>query len=95
MKQSGYSGTPLAKKLGIKPKSKIRLFNQPDYYCRLLPDLPPDTIELPDKKSKKDFIHYFALSTAQLKKDLKSTRGIFKTKGHGQSWKGFRHPPIS
>jgi hypothetical protein len=29
---TGYSGTPLAKKLGIKPAFKIRLINEPDYY---------------------------------------------------------------
>lgn len=60
MKPSGYSGTPLAKKLGIKPGFKIRLFNQPEYYYDLLSDLPGEIKELTDKKSKKDFIHYFA-----------------------------------
>lgn len=74
MKPPGYTGTPLAKKLGIKPKLKIRPYNQPDYYYKLFSDLPPDITELKDKKSKKDFIDYFALTTAQLKKDIKQLR---------------------
>lgn len=81
MKQSGYSGTPLAKKLGIKPKFKIRLCNQPDYYYKLFRDLPPDIIELADKKSKKDLIHYFALTTAQLKKDIRQLRQEIEENG--------------
>ncbi len=70
----GYSETPLAKKLGIKPGFKIRLFNQPDYYYDLFSDLPEDIKELTDKKSKKDFIHCFAKSTEQLNKDIKQLR---------------------
>lgn len=81
MKPSGYSGTPLAKKLGIKPKFKIRLFNQPDYYYSLFSDLPQDIVELTDKKSKKDFIHYFALNTAQLSKDIKQLRQEIEENG--------------
>lgn len=74
MKPSGYSGTPLAKKLGIKAGFRIRLFNQPPYYYRLFSDFPADIKELTDKKSKKDFIHYFAKSLAQLNVDIKQLR---------------------
>lgn len=81
MKPSGYSGTPLAKKLGIKPGFRIRLFNQPDYYYDLFSDLPRDIKELTDKKSKKDFIHYFAKSTAQLNKDIKQLRQEIEENG--------------
>ncbi|MEO6071617.1 MAG: hypothetical protein ABIN57_08325 [Chitinophagaceae bacterium] len=42
MKTSGYSGTPLAKKLGIKDGHKIRLVNHPDYYFDLFDDLLND-----------------------------------------------------
>jgi hypothetical protein len=37
---SGYSGTPLAKKLGIKPCFQMMLVNAPDYYFDLFTDLP-------------------------------------------------------
>ena len=74
MKSSGYSGTPLARKLGIKPGFKIKLYNEPDYYLGLFSDLPTDLKELSDKKSKKDFIHYFALNAARLNKDINQLR---------------------
>ncbi|NBW38637.1 MAG: DUF3052 family protein [Cytophagia bacterium] len=81
MKISGYSGTPLAKKLGIKPGYKMRIFNQPEYYYNLFSDLPEDLIVLTDKKRKKDFIHYFALSTVQLTKDIKQLREEIEENG--------------
>jgi hypothetical protein len=81
MKASGYSGTPLAKKLGIKPGFRMRIFNQPEYYYNLFSDLPEDLIVLTDKKRKKDFIHYFALSTAQLTKDIKQLREEIEENG--------------
>ncbi|MBX2990119.1 MAG: DUF3052 family protein [Bacteroidetes bacterium] len=71
---SGYSGTPLAKKLGIKQEYRIKLVNQPDYYFRLFSDWPAGTQELTDGKSKKDFIHYFTTSASQLDKDMRQLR---------------------
>lgn len=70
MKTSGYSGTPLSKKLGIKPGFKVKLVGQPDYYFDLFNDLPDDIQLLKDSKSKKNLIHYFTNSASQLKKDL-------------------------
>lgn len=81
MKPSGYSKTPLAKKLGIKSGSKIRIINPPDYYYELFTDLPEDTKELKDRKVKKDFIHYFAKSAAQLNKDIKQLRQEIEENG--------------
>jgi hypothetical protein len=42
MQPAGYSGTPLAKKLGIRSGFRVRLINQPAYYFDLFTDLPPD-----------------------------------------------------
>jgi hypothetical protein len=39
---AGYSGTPLAKKLGIKPGMTVYLHQAPSNYLQLLSDLPPD-----------------------------------------------------
>ena len=71
---SGYSGTPLAKKLGIKAGYKIRLVNQPDYYFALFTDMPDDIILLTEKKSNKNLIHYFTKEAADLYKDIISLR---------------------
>ena len=81
MKTTGYSGTSMAKKLGIKKGFKMRLINTPDYYYDLFSDLPTDIKELVDKKSKKDFIHYFAENTAQLNKDIKQLRKEIEENG--------------
>lgn len=74
MKPTGYSGTPLAKKLGIKEGFKIRLVNHPEYYFNLFTDLPDDIEITTDKKITKDFIHYFAVKSSALAKDIFSLR---------------------
>ena len=57
---AGYSGTPLAKKLGIKEGFFIRLINAPVYYFDLFTDLPEQiSIQTDDPKTQKDFIHFF------------------------------------
>lgn len=56
---AGYSGTPLAKKLGIKPGFKILLENEPDYYFDLFDDLPEITRVKDDSSQDIDFIHFF------------------------------------
>jgi hypothetical protein len=39
---AGYSGTPLVKKLGIKPAATLALLSAPDGFTRLLDGLPAD-----------------------------------------------------
>ena len=65
---AGYSSTPLAKKLGIKPQFKMRLINAPDYYFELFTDMPEDISILTDKKTKKNFIHVFVKKLNELEK---------------------------
>lgn len=68
MKTAGYSGTPLAKKLGIKENFTIKLINTPEYYFNLFSDFPKNVITT--SKSKIDFIHYFSKDKATLIKDI-------------------------
>lgn len=70
MPPTGYSGTPLAKKLGIKPGFTIRLVNQPDHYFQLFANLPEQVTIVAEKKSKKQFIHYFTKQACELAKDM-------------------------
>ncbi len=81
MKATGYSGTPLAKKLGIKEGFKIRLVDQPDYYFNLFTDLPESLSILKDKKTKKNLIHYFTKSAAALHKDIVELRNEIEPNG--------------
>ncbi|EHQ28624.1 DUF3052 family protein [Mucilaginibacter paludis] len=59
MQTAGYSGTPLAKKLGIKAGFKVMLVNAPEYYPDLFTDLPPDIVFVNDAHQLKDLIHIF------------------------------------
>ena len=82
---SGYSVTPLAKKLGIKEGFKIILLNPPDYYLDLFESLPSN-IEFVDLQNEDqiDFIHFFTNSEQELQRkilDLKS-----KLKPTGMIW---------
>lgn len=70
MKTSGYSGTPLAKKLGIKSGLKVSFVNAPEDYFDYFTDLPEDLIEITDNSQKKDFIHFFTKSAAQLNESI-------------------------
>ena len=45
---AGYSGTPLAKKLGIKAGFHIKLVNAPENYFDLFTDLPGNLIFIDD-----------------------------------------------
>ena len=56
---AGYSGTPLAKKLGLKAGFHIKLVNAPEYYFSLFTDLPADIHIQDDDLSSLDFIHLF------------------------------------
>lgn len=77
----GYSGTPLAKKLGIKNGFKIRLVNQPDYYFQLFNDMPENIRILTDKKTKKNLIHYFTKQAKDLYKDISFLKSEIEANG--------------
>ena len=63
---AGYSGTPLAKKLGIKPGFRIKLINPPDNYMQLFTDMPAELYFEDDEVSKKDLIHFFTRQKDEL-----------------------------
>jgi hypothetical protein len=65
---AGYSGTPLIKKLGIKPEMKILLLRTPNNYFDLLQqDVTHQSITA---KQTADFIHLFAKDIAAFKKGM-------------------------
>ena len=70
MKPSGYSGTPLEKKLGIKSGFRIRLINQPVNYINFFQNFPDDVVLLKRSASAVDFIHYFEYDSSTLHKRL-------------------------
>lgn len=65
MQPSGYSKTPLAKKLGIRDGFVIKLINQPNYYFDLFTNMPNNVTVTTDIKTKKNFIHCFVASAEE------------------------------
>lgn len=71
MAVAGYSGTPLVKKLGIKPGATILLVNTPDHYFDLLEELPEDIKVAPaNGKTMADFIHLFVTEEKLIQKQF-------------------------
>lgn len=74
MQISGYSGTTLAKKLGIKPGFTIKLINEPKYYLNLFPDFPPDTKFIKHTTTKVNFIHFFPADSIDLNNKISALK---------------------
>lgn len=70
MPSAGYSGTPLAKKLGIKAGQRIAILNQPQGYKKSLQPLPLDLSISKSLGKNLDVIHFFVKEMAHLKKEL-------------------------
>jgi hypothetical protein len=69
-KNSGYSGTPLERKLGIKENFRIRLVHAPDNYFDFFTEWPKN-IEISDGlQPKKNFIHFFTKKISEYYKLL-------------------------
>lgn len=74
---AGYSGTPLVRKLGLKPGMRVRLFEPPDDYWELLGGGPEDleiTLLDPGRGPDADFTHIFAAVRATLERSLSRAR---------------------
>ena len=69
-KTAGYSGTPLVKKLGIKPAFRIIVIKAPSDYWELLGPLPEDVQLRTRLAGQFDFIHLFTVSEKDLKTRL-------------------------
>lgn len=67
MLTSGYSGTPLLKKLGIQPEMKLVLVNEPgDYFLMLGKNLRSQLIT----GGTPDLVHIFAVEREELEKEF-------------------------
>ena len=69
---SGYSKTPLIKKLGIKEDFRCRLIDNFSEFKSLLKPIPDEVIFLPNSRngSQLDYLHYFTNSAHDLEKQL-------------------------
>lgn len=80
---AGYSGTPLPKKLGIKPGSVVALLGAPADFDRTLGPLPEGAVLRPSGRGKRDLTVCFARSRAELKRRLTS---LVKVSEQGHVW---------
>lgn len=78
---SGYSGTPLAKKLGIKPGFKMRLIHHPADYYDYFQYFPEEVEEIENNTELVHFIHYFGKEAAILEQELPVLRKQLRQEG--------------
>jgi len=73
---AGYSGTPLAKKLGIKEGHRVAALEPPDYLPEILAPLPPDVHVRNDLRGKgpHDVVLVFVRTEAQLRAAFRRAR---------------------
>ena len=78
---AGYSKTPLAQKLGIKPGMKVAALSAPGNYKKLLAPLPAGVSFTDKANAGADFVHLFVTERRTLEKELKRLRGILDDTG--------------
>jgi hypothetical protein len=71
---SGYSGTPLAKKLGIMPASRVCILGEPDGFKELLEPLPAAVVFQRSTDADTDIAHVFVTRRDELEERLKTLR---------------------
>jgi bifunctional DNA-binding transcriptional regulator/antitoxin component of YhaV-PrlF toxin-antitoxin module len=76
MATAGYSGTPLLKKLGIKPGDKLVLINRPENYFELLE--ADVTEQVCTNNEPPDLIHLFAVSKKEFESEMKGLGRLIK-----------------
>jgi hypothetical protein len=65
---AGYSGTPLAKKLGIKPDYVVALVGAPEGFEQTLGELPAGVVLRRQARGHCDLVVWFCKSQAELKR---------------------------
>ena len=75
MTPAGYSGTPLVRKLGIKPGMRMLVVAPPDDYRALLGELPEGVEDAGDADGPVAFIHVFARSKTALEQQVSALKG--------------------
>jgi hypothetical protein len=78
---AGYSGTPLAQKLGIKAGHKIATIGAPAGYRELLAPLPEKVSFTTEVAANATFVHLFVKERQTLEKELKRLRSLLADAG--------------
>jgi len=78
---AGYSGTPLAKKLGCKPGHRVRTSNAPDNYLELVSPRPDDVLISGALRKDIDIWHFFTKSESALLAKLPGMKAAIRQDG--------------
>ena len=81
---AGYSGTPLAKKLGFKEGSRIRISKAPDNYLALVSPRPENVQISKAFRKDIDIWHFFTRSSVELSTQL--PRQLKAIRQNGMIW---------
>ena len=71
---TGYSGTPLVKKLGIQPGMTVQVIDAPVPYERIVGDLPADLCFVARATTTTRFVHLFATDARRVEHVLSTLR---------------------
>lgn len=83
---AGYSGTPLPKKLGIKPGFVVLLDGAPDDFERTLGELPEGAAVSRNTKAKRNLTLWFVRSRAELEKRIAKMAACGESSGLWICW---------
>ncbi len=75
----GYSGTALAKKLGVKASSRVLVLDAPEDYRLLLAPLPDDVVFEAGASQEVDIAHVFVTSREELARQLGGMRAALRS----------------
>ncbi|MEZ4650211.1 MAG: DUF3052 domain-containing protein [Candidatus Eisenbacteria bacterium] len=81
---SGYSGTPLSRKLGIKAGTRLKIRGAPAHYMDLVAPLPEGALVSSRLRPPVDILHVFTKSRAELGPILE--RGVEEIHQDGAIW---------
>jgi hypothetical protein len=71
---SGYSGTPLVRKFGLRPAARMFVRAPPENYTQLLAPLPAGVRRVRRIDGRTDLIHLFVTRTTALRRELTVAR---------------------
>ena len=75
---SGYSGTPLARKLGIAEGSRVFSRHSPSEYFQWLAPLPPSVVFEKAVSPATDIVHIFSDRSSHLKSELEVLHRVIR-----------------
>jgi hypothetical protein len=78
---AGYSGTPLPRKLGIKPEARLGLIGAPDGFDGVLGELPPGVSVRRRLQGSFDVIVAFFVERSELERRLPACRDALTPAG--------------